>query len=117
MECDIFMQFFQGNHRACFSKHAVLQNPDKIYELRTYSLKPEHMKEYLTLTSEKFHLRTIHSVLHGYWTVELGGVNQVVHLWEYGKNRAILRFILSEYHKGVCILLSHTNPLVVHKFI
>ena len=44
------------------------------------------MKEYLALTAEKFHLRTIHSVLHGYWTVELGGVNQVVHLWEYGKS-------------------------------
>ena len=42
------------------------------------------MKEYLTLTAEKFHLRTAHSILHGYWTVELGGVNQVVHLWEYG---------------------------------
>ena len=51
------------------------------------------MKEYLTLTAEKFHLRTTHSILHGYWTVELGGVNQVVHLWEYGKNM-ILKIVL-----------------------
>ena len=25
-------------------------------------------------------------VLLGYWTTELGGLNQVVHLWEYGKH-------------------------------
>lgn len=68
---------------ASISTSISRQKDDKIYELRTYSLKPEHMKDYLTLTAEKFHLRTSHSVLHGYWTVELGGVNQVVHLWEY----------------------------------
>lgn len=68
----------------------MMQDVSKIYELRTYSLKPEHMKEYLALTAEKFHLRTSHSILHGYWTVELGGVNQVVHLWEYGKQNSIM---------------------------
>ena len=51
------------------------------------------MKDYLTLTAEKFHLRTSHSVLHGYWTVELGGVNQVVHLWEYGKYLEFLGYL------------------------
>ena len=50
---------------------------DKIFELRTYSIKPDRLKEFLTLTNEKFHLRTRASVLHGYWTVELGGINQV----------------------------------------
>jgi len=68
---------------APFGTSIIAQDSSKVYELRTYSLKPEHMKEYLTLTAEKFHLRTTHSVLHGYWTVELGGVNQVIHLWEY----------------------------------
>ena len=51
------------------------------------------MKEYLTLTAEKFHLRTAHSILHGYWTVELGGVNQVVHLWEYG-NKSVSKYVI-----------------------
>ena len=37
------------------------------------------------LPQEKFHLRTQHSVLLGYWTSELGGLNQVVHLWQYGE--------------------------------
>jgi len=69
--------------RVPLSNSDAVYDANKIYELRTYSLKPEHMKEYLTLTAEKFHLRTVHSILHGYWTVELGGVNQVVHLWEY----------------------------------
>ena len=39
----------------------------------------------MALTKEKFHLRTQHSVLLGYWTAELGGLNQVVHIWYYGK--------------------------------
>ena len=66
--------------------------------MRTYSLKPEHMKEYLTLTAEKFHLRTAHSILHGYWTVELGGVNQVVHLWEYGNKYCPIKGVPYEFN-------------------
>ena len=31
----------------------------------------------MALSKEKFHLRTEHSKLLGYWTVELGGLNQV----------------------------------------
>ena len=82
------MQFhLQLGNIASFSTAIKTQDANKVYELRTYSLKPEHMKEYLTLTAEKFHLRTSHSILHGYWTVELGGVNQVVHLWEYGNRK------------------------------
>merc|ERR1712223_1609010 len=37
----------------------------------------------MALSKDKFHLRTEHSKLLGYWTVELGGLNQVTHLWEY----------------------------------
>ena len=35
------------------------------------------------LTKEKFHLRLTHSKMLAFFTVELGGLNQVVHLWEY----------------------------------
>ena len=55
----------------------------KIYELRTYNIKPECMKPFVDLSLEKFHIRTRFSVLHGYWTAEIGGINQVVHIWEY----------------------------------
>ncbi|XP_032788859.2 protein NipSnap homolog 3B [Daphnia magna] len=55
----------------------------KIYELRTYAIWPQHIKDFLNLTSEEFHLRTAQSKLIGYWTSELGGLNEVVHIWEY----------------------------------
>ena len=32
---------------------------------------------FMALSKDKFHLRTEHSKLLGYWTVELGGLNQV----------------------------------------
>ena len=66
-----------------------------MYELRTYSLVPSKVKintvfyqnaidafwtqvgAFMALSKEKFHLRTEHSKLLGYWTVELGGLNQV----------------------------------------
>jgi hypothetical protein len=54
-----------------------------VYELRTYDLKPERVSDYGTLTKNLFHLRTKHSKLCGFWVTELGGVNQVVHVWEY----------------------------------
>lgn len=55
-----------------------------VYELRTYSLHPNKLREYLDLTAKEFHLRTAHSKLVGFWTSEIGGLNQAVHIWEYG---------------------------------
>jgi len=52
-------------------------------ELRTYSLKPAHFPAYLKMSNEKFHLRTQHSKLNGFWIHDLGGLNKVTHLWEY----------------------------------
>lgn len=63
---------------------AMAVRSDKIYELRTYNIVPQHVKEFFSLTSEQFHLRTSQSKLVGYWATELGGLNQVVHIWEYG---------------------------------
>lgn len=54
-----------------------------VYEFRTYSIKPEHYPSFLQLTNEHIHKRTKHSTLLGYWMTELGGVNEVVHLWQY----------------------------------
>ena len=70
-----------------------MSSRSKIYELRTYSIKPECMKPFLELTFENFHLRTEVSKLHGYWTAELGGLNQVVHIWEYGKKSGLFLYI------------------------
>lgn len=64
--------------------HSSSDDPkQKIHELRIYSINPQNIRDFLTLTSEEFHLRTSHSKLVGYWTSEIGGLNQVVHIWEY----------------------------------
>ncbi|KAG0728908.1 Protein NipSnap 3A [Chionoecetes opilio] len=55
-----------------------------VYELRTYTIYADKMREYLDLTAKEFHLRTSHSKLTGFWTSEIGGLNQAVHIWEYG---------------------------------
>ncbi|XP_037092249.1 protein NipSnap homolog 3B-like isoform X2 [Pollicipes pollicipes] len=65
----------------------------RLYELRTYSLRMDQMRHFLAGTETLFHLRTQHSPLIGYWTAELGGLNQVVHVWEYDdlSHRAAVR--------------------------
>jgi hypothetical protein len=55
-----------------------------IHELRTYTLKPSKVADFLKLTREAgYAIRTRHSKCLGYWTTEVGDLNQVVHLWEY----------------------------------
>lgn len=99
--------------RCCSSKV-----PKSIYELRTYSLVPQDVGKFLALSKEKFHLRTQHSVLLGYWTAELGGLNQVVHIWEYDSysHRANVRAKLggdpewqSEYFQKILPWLQHQD--------
>jgi hypothetical protein len=55
----------------------------KVFELRTYDIVPQRFAEYAKLTGDLFHLRTAHSKLCGFWVTEIGGQNQVVHIWEY----------------------------------
>mmetsp|Transcript_3572 Transcript_3572/g.9735 ORF Transcript_3572/g.9735 Transcript_3572/m.9735 type:complete len:198 (-) Transcript_3572:141-734(-) len=54
-----------------------------LYELRTYSVYPEHFPSFVKLTNEHIDKRLAYSKLVGYWSAELGGINQTVHLWEY----------------------------------
>merc|ERR1719244_1462287 len=79
----MFNRVFRPLHHnlRCFSNFSGVDN--KIYELRTYNLVPSKVGQFMELSKEKFHLRTQHSVLLGYWTTELGGLNQVVHVWQY----------------------------------
>lgn len=56
-----------------------------IVEMRTYTLKPGTVAEYLKLYEEKglgVH-REILGTLIGYFTTEIGNINEVVHLWGY----------------------------------
>ena len=53
-------------------------------EFRTYCLKPSKMNEFLEEVKKNIHLRTAHSELIGFWTVEFGGrMNKVFHIWKY----------------------------------
>ena len=83
-----FRAVFAPSRRAissATSSHA--ERNDKFYELRTYSIQPARFGEFLKLTAEHIHIRTAHSKLLGYWFTELGGMNEVVHLWEYGETK------------------------------
>ena len=55
------------------------------YELRTYTLKPTKMADWLALyRSHCLDLQTEHlGKLVGFFTTEFGEANQVVHIWAY----------------------------------
>ncbi|KAG7218151.1 hypothetical protein INR49_009052, partial [Caranx melampygus] len=66
------------------------QDHRTFYEFRTYCIRPDQNSAFLKLTNEKIHLRTAHSKLIGYWSVEYGGLNQVFHIWKYGEDVLLL---------------------------
>ncbi len=55
------------------------------YEIRTYTLKPTRMGDWLALyKQDALAVQTEHlGNLVGFFTTEFGGVNQVVHIWGY----------------------------------
>lgn len=84
-----------------------------IFELRTYALKPTHVGEYINLTKEKFHLRTAHSVLNGFWFHELGGtLNAATHIWQYDslEHRAKVRAALAQDPEWISQYVSKLLP-------
>ncbi|XP_045112025.1 protein NipSnap homolog 3A-like [Portunus trituberculatus] len=85
-----------------------------VYELRTYTVYPDKMREFLDLTAKEFHLRTAHSKLFGYWTSEIGGLNQVVHIWEYGSlsERAGVRARLAADSEWIKRYFSHILTMI-----
>ena len=56
-----------------------------VYELRTYTLAPGKMPEYLKAaeTIGRPARGNNYGVNHGYWTSEFGALNQIWHLWKY----------------------------------
>uniref|UniRef100_A0A8C2VVH4 Protein NipSnap homolog 3A-like n=1 Tax=Chinchilla lanigera TaxID=34839 RepID=A0A8C2VVH4_CHILA len=60
------------------------QDDRTLYEFRTYYLKPSKMNEFMENIKKNVHLRTAHSELVGYWSVEFGGrMNKMFHIWKY----------------------------------
>jgi hypothetical protein len=66
-----------------------------IYELRTYTVKPGTLGQMLKAASTVSHeIRgDNYGKLEGYWSTEIGALNQVMHLWSYSDfdERARLR--------------------------
>lgn len=56
----------------------------KVYEFRTYAVHPARMKECMGVMEDLMPVRTVFSKLNGCWYTELGGLNEVNFLWEYG---------------------------------
>lgn len=92
------------------------------------------MKEFVELVNKYFHLRTAHSELVGFWTVELGAMNKAVHVWKYGTlsiplrvpARGLLMWLLfvaltisnqaSEKKKDVTVLINGKKKKTVGQF-
>ncbi|MEX2431593.1 MAG: NIPSNAP family protein, partial [Dehalococcoidia bacterium] len=54
-----------------------------LYELRTYTLKPNSVPEVEKRFGEALPTRTQYSRLVGFWHTEIGPLNQILHLWAY----------------------------------
>lgn len=89
-----------------------------IHELRTYTLYPEKAVEFVSLTREVgFPIRTRHSKCLGYWTTEIGELNQAVHLWEYEDfaHRTRVRAALAADQEWQQKFLSRIRPCLLHQ--
>ncbi|XP_061100752.1 protein NipSnap homolog 3A-like isoform X1 [Conger conger] len=84
------------------------------YEFRTYRVEPAQNAAFLRLTNEKIHLRTAHSELLGYWSVEYGGLNQVFHIWKYDSyaQRAAVRAALAQDPEWIEQYISKAMPML-----
>ncbi|XP_077201503.1 protein NipSnap homolog 3A-like [Paroedura picta] len=90
------------------------QGDGTFYELRTYTVKPDKMKDFLELTDRNIHLRTAHSPLVGYWTSEFGGLNKTFHIWKYDSfaQRAAVRAALAKDQEWQEKYMSQMLPLL-----
>ncbi|CAH1270780.1 NIPSNAP3B [Branchiostoma lanceolatum] len=106
--------------RSGFSSSAALRSsgdgPSKVYELRTYHVKPALFWEFMEILEEKVHLRMDMSKMVGFWRVDMGGLNQVVHLWEYDDfaHRTAVAKTRSA-HTGWMSTLNKLLPTVEHQ--
>ncbi|XP_051935312.1 protein NipSnap homolog 3A isoform X2 [Hippocampus zosterae] len=85
-----------------------------LYEFRTYQIRPDRSSAFLELTNEKIHLRTAHSELIGYWSVEYGALNQVFHIWKYDSfgHRAAVRAALAQDERWIAEYIRLALPML-----
>jgi hypothetical protein len=54
-----------------------------IYEIRTYNVRPGLVGEYEKRFAEGYEVRKKYSSMYGMWHVEIGPLNQMIHIWAY----------------------------------
>jgi hypothetical protein len=90
-----------------------------IYELRTYTVKPGALGDMIKAASTVS--RDIrgndYGKLEGYWSTEIGPLNQVMHLWSYGnfEERARLRGELAKNPRWSSEYLPLIRPLLMRQ--
>jgi hypothetical protein len=92
-----------------------------LYELRTYTVKPgslgDMIKAAATVATEI--RKDDYGKLEGYWSTEIGPLNQVLHLWSYSDfdERARVRGGLAKNSRWVGEYLPLIRPLIVRQEI
>ena len=92
-----------------------------LYELRTYTLKPGAVPEYEGHFAEALPVRLKYSPLVAFWHVEIGPLNQVLHLWRYDslQERADVRAAAAKDPsgvwppKGLDLIVSMENDILI----
>ena len=72
----------------------------------------------MKLTNEYIHLKSdSNSILNGYWTSDIGGLNEVTHIWEYGiKTVHYTQFSNLSLYSDMLLLQSHHSNILINIF-
>ncbi|EGG13300.1 hypothetical protein DFA_11061 [Cavenderia fasciculata] len=93
----------------------IVADKNHVFELRTYSIKPEQLSEFVALTKENMQHKTKYDAkLRGAWVSELGPTNQFVQLWEFeslDKRAAIRKQLDSD--KEWTQYLKQARPMII----
>lgn len=57
--------------------------PGNLYELRSYRMEPGRVGEWSDLFKKHLAIREKYSKIVGLWQTEMGGLNEVTHIWAY----------------------------------
>ena len=90
-----------------------------IYELRTYTVKPGAIGDMIKAAStvSRDIRKDDYGKLEGYWSTEIGPLNQVMHMWSYGSfdERAKMRAELAKNPRWTGEYIPLIRPLLVRQ--
>ena len=88
------------------TKHSVLLGQSDFIVIFYYKTFPFKLTLWTNITSMS-KLTETNIYFTGYWTAELGGLNQVVHFWKYGMSVSKMTF---QYSLHIFQTVCHTEP-------